>query len=84
MDSASQIEDGSWRESSVHAVISVEATAKSIMFPGRWQGKYKKTGSGVSSTSWAVWRGWYDSRCLGACKDSLCGVRCAGIQYLYG
>ncbi len=32
MDSASQIEDGSWRESSVHAVISVEATAKSIMF----------------------------------------------------
>lgn len=32
VDSVSQIEDGSWREASVHAVISVEATAKSIMF----------------------------------------------------
>ncbi len=32
VDSVSQIEDGSWRKASVHAVISVEATAKSIMF----------------------------------------------------
>ncbi len=32
VDSVSQIEDGSWRNSLVHAVLSAEATAKSVIF----------------------------------------------------
>ncbi len=32
VDSISQIEDGSWRNSSVHAVLSAEATTKSVIF----------------------------------------------------